>query len=184
VALAIIGAAVGVLALVGADVVEAVLGDAYGDDVGEEVAGLMVLFSAWMVAAVGVNVTFPLAFVTRKLRLLPLIGLAALAAQVLVAWIGSELFGLDGLALSLAVSTALVLALLLGRLGALEPAARGIAGAALAVSALTAAAFLPSGLILSGVASALVGLALYVALVLVLRPRGLRESWAYLRALR
>ena len=31
---------------------------------------------------------------------------------------------------------------------------------------------------------ALVGLALYTVLVAVVRPRGLRSSWAYLRALR
>jgi peptidoglycan biosynthesis protein MviN/MurJ (putative lipid II flippase) len=184
VALAIVGAAVGTLALVGADLVEGVLGDAYGDDVGEEVAGLVVLLSAWMVVAVGVNVTFPLAFVARRLHALPWIGAAALVAQVGVAWVGSELFDLDGLALSLAVSTAVVLALLLWQLGALAPAARGIAVAALAIGALTCAAFIPPGLVLAGVLSAVVGLALYAALVLLLRPRGLRASWAYLRALR
>ncbi len=184
VALAIIGAAVGVLAFAGADLVEAVLGDAYGDDVGEEVAGLIVLFSAWMVVAVGVNVTFPLTFVARRFRALPWIGLAALVAQVGVAWIGSELLDLDGLALSLAVSTALVLALLLSQLGALAPAARGIVVAAAVVAALTCAAFVPPGLLLGGVASALVGLGLYGALAAVIRPRGLTESWAYLRALR
>jgi peptidoglycan biosynthesis protein MviN/MurJ (putative lipid II flippase) len=184
VALTIVGAAVGTLALVGAEVVEGVLGSAYGDDVGEEVAGLVVLFSAWMIVAVGVNVAFPLAFVAGRLRALPWIGLVALVAQVGVAWLGSELLELDGLALSLAVSTALVLALLLSQLGALGPAARGVAVAAVGVAALTCAAFLPAGLVLAGIASAAVGLALYAALILFLRPRGLRQSWAYLRALR
>jgi len=184
VALTVIGAAVGTLAIVGSDVVEAVLGDAYGDDVGSEVAGLTVLFSAWMVVAVGVNVTFPLAFVVRRLRPLPWIGVGALVAQVLFAWIGGELLELDGLALSLALSTLLVLAALLWELGALRPTLRGVALSALAVATLTCAAFAPPGLLLGGVASALVGLALYVGLVALIRPRGLRESWSYLRALR
>lgn len=184
VALTIVGAAVGVLALVGADVVEGVLGDAYGDDVGEEVAGLVVLFSAWMVVAVGVNVTFPLAFVARRLHALPWIGLAGLVAQVGAAWIGAELLDLHGLALSLAASTALVLGLLLWQLGALAPTARGMAVAALVVAALTCAAFFPPGVVLAGALSAVAGVALYAALVLLVRPRGLRESWAYLRALR
>ena len=70
------------LALAGAQLVEAFLGAAYGDEVGDEVAALIVVFSAWMVVAVGVNVTFPLAFVTDRLRALPWIGVAALAVQL------------------------------------------------------------------------------------------------------
>jgi peptidoglycan biosynthesis protein MviN/MurJ (putative lipid II flippase) len=184
VALVIVGATVGVLALAGADLVEAFLGAAYGDDVGDEVAALIVVFSAWMVAAVGVNVTFPLAFVTDRLRALPWIGAAALAVQVLVAWIGVELFELDGLAFSLALSTLFVLAALLVQLGAAERGLRGIALAAAVVAALTAAAFVPPRLVAGGMVSALVGLVLYVVLVAVVRPRGLRSSWSYLRALR
>ena len=183
VALVIVGAAVGVLALAGAELVEAFLGAAYGDDVGDEVAALIVVFAAWMVAAVGVNVTFPLAFVTDRLRALPWIGVAALAVQLLLAWIGVELFELDGLAFSLAVSTLLVLAALLIQLGAAGRGLRGIALAAAVVAAFTAAVFVPPRLVAGGTVSALVGLALYVALVLAVRPRGLRESWAYLRAL-
>jgi O-antigen/teichoic acid export membrane protein len=182
--LTIVGAAVGVLGLIGASLVEAVLGDAYGDDVGTEVARLIVLFSAWIVVAVGVNVAFPLAFVARRLRALPWIALVALAAQVLAAWLGTALFDLDGLAVSLAVTTVLVLALLLAQLDALEPTARGIVGAALVMAALTCVAFLPPAVLLGGVAGAVVGLGLYVALIALLRPRGLRASWAYLRALR
>ena len=143
VALVIVGAAVGVLALAGAELVEAFLGAAYGDEVGDEVAALIVVFSAWMVAAVGVNVTFPLAFVTDRLRALPWIGVAALAVQLPLAWIGVELFELDGLAFSLALSTLLVLAALLTQLGAAAGGLRGIALAAAVVGAFTAAAFVP-----------------------------------------
>lgn len=184
IALVVVGAAVGVLALVGGEVVESVLGGEYGDEVGSDVAHLVVLFSAWMVVAIGVNVTFPLTFVARRLRALPWIGLAALVVQVGVAWVGSELLQLDGLALSLAVSTALVLVLLLLQLDGLAPTVRRVALAALTIAALTAAAFVPPGLVLGGTASAVAGLALYAALVALVRPRGLRESWSYLRALR
>ena len=103
VALVVVGAAVGALASSARELVEGVLGPDYGDEVGEEVARLIVVLSAWIVVAVGVNVAFPLAFVTGRLRALPWIGLAALAAQLLLAWVGVELFELDGLAVSLAV---------------------------------------------------------------------------------
>ena len=106
-------------------------------------AALIVVFSAWMVVAVGVNVTFPLAFVTDRLRALPWIGAGALALQLLLAWIGVELFELDGLAFSLALSTLLVLAALLTQLDAARLGLRGIAFAAAVVVALPVAAFVP-----------------------------------------
>src|SRR3970282_946203 len=56
IALALIGAAAGVFALAGGDVIEAVLGGAYGGGVGEEVGRLVVVLSPWMIASVGVNV--------------------------------------------------------------------------------------------------------------------------------
>jgi peptidoglycan biosynthesis protein MviN/MurJ (putative lipid II flippase) len=184
VALVVVGAAVGALAVVGAKLVEGVLGPAYGDDVGNEVARLIVVLSAWIVVAVGVNVTFPLAFVAGRLRALPWIGLAALAVQVLLAWIGVELFELDGIAVSLALSTLLVLAALLAQLGAARAGLRGIVLAAAVVAGLTCAAFLPPALVTRGAIGALVGLVLYGLLVGVMRPKGLTASWAYLRALR
>ena len=184
VALVVVGAAVGALAVVGAELVEGVLGPDYGDEVGEEVARLIVVLSAWIVVAVGVNVAFPLAFVTGRLRALPWIAIAALLAQILFAWVGVELFELDGIAVSLALSTLLVLAAVLAQLGAASAGLRGIAVAAGIVGGLTCAAFLPPGLVTRGAIGALVGLALYGVLVAVVRPRGLTESWSYLRALR
>ena len=80
-----------------------------------------------MVVSVGVNVSFPLAFVAERLRALPVIGAVALAAQVVLAWIGSELFELDGLAVALALSTGVVLVALLRVLGALDAGLRGVA---------------------------------------------------------
>jgi hypothetical protein len=184
IALVPIGAAVGAFAVGGAAIVERVLGGAYGGDVGGEVSRLVVVLAPWMVASVGVNLTFPLAFVANRLRLLPVIGGAALVAQALLAWLGVELLDLDGLALALALSTLLVLAALLVQLRAAEQGLRGVALAALVVAAFACAAFVPPRLVAAGVASALVGVALYTLLIVVVRPRRLRESWAYLRALR
>ena len=184
VALALIGPAVGVFALTGGGIVERVLGAAYGGDVGTEVAKLVALLAVWTVASVGVNVAFPLAFVAERLRALPWIGAAALALQVLLAWIASELLELDGLSIALALTTFLVLAALLRELGALEAGLRGVAGAAAVLGGLTLVAFVPPALALGSVAAALVGMALYGVLLALVRPRGLGSSWSYLRALR
>ena len=183
VALTVIGAAVGAFAIAGGGIVEGVLGDAYGGDVGQEVARLVLVLSPWMIVSVGVNVAFPLAFVTERLRPLPWIGAAALALQVLLAWVLAELFDLDGLAIALTLSTLAVLLALLRELDALSEGVRGVVVAAATVSAITAVAFLPASLVFGSVASAVTGLVVYGAVVALVRPRGLRASWAYLRAL-
>ena len=184
VALSVIAAIIGVVALAGGPLVGRVLGDSYGGDVGDEVGRIVVVLAPWMVASVGVNVSFPLAFVAERLRLLPWIGAAALALQVLLAWIASELFELDGLAIALAASTLFVLAALLRELGALGDGLHGLATAAVVVGALALVAFLPPALVLGSSAAALAGLALYGGLVALLRPHSLSSSWSYLRALR
>ncbi len=184
VALTFIGAACGVFALAGAVVVEAFLGEAYGGDVGAEVGRLVVVLAPWMVVSVGVNVAFPLAFVVERLRALPLIAVAALGVHVVLAWLAVELGDLDGLALALAISTSLVLVALLSELRAVRAAVRGLAVAAAVVAGLSLLGFVPPALVLGSTAAALVGLGLYAGLIGVLRPRGLRTSWGYLRALR
>ena len=182
-ALALVGPAVGVVALVGGDLVEAVLGDAYRADVGGELARVLVVLSTWIVAAVGVNVTFPLAFVAGRLRALPWIGLGALGVQLVLAAIGLELLELEGIALSLGLSTFVVLAALLWQLGAAGTTLRGVLLAAASIAALTGAAFLPVALISRSAGGVVAALLLYVALVAVLRPRPLVASWSYLRGL-
>ena len=184
VALAIVGPIVGVVALVGAGLVEGVLGSAYGADVGDEVARVLVVLSVWIVAAVGVNVTFPLAFVAGRLRPLPWIGLAALAAQLGLAAIGTWLLDLEGIALALGLSTLVVLAALLWQLGSAAASLRGVAVASVSIAALTLAAFVPVALVSRSWLGVLAALALYAALVVVVRPTGLTASWSYLRALR
>jgi hypothetical protein len=131
-----------------------------------------------------VNVSFPLAFVAERLRPLPVIAAAALALQIALAWLGSELLELDGLAVALAVSTLFVLTALLRELGALEDGLRGIVRASVAIGAVVVPAFLLPSLFLGTVVAAVAGLVLYVALVAVWRPAGLTRSWSYLRALR
>jgi len=181
--LALAGAAAGVFALAGGDLVEAVLGEAYAGDVGADIGRLVVVLSPWMIAAVGVAVTFPLAFVAGRTRGLPWIALGALALQVPLAWAGGELLELDGLAIALAASTLLVLVALLVELHALGGAVRRLGAAAAFVAVLTVVAFLPPALVLGTPASALVGIALYVVLLAMVRPRSLRGSWHYLRTL-
>ena len=105
-----------------------------------------------------------------RLRALPWIGVAALVVQLPLAWIGVELFGLDGLAFSLALSTLLVLAALLTQLGAAGRGLRGIALAAAVIARSRSWRSARQRLIAGGTAGALLGLALYVALVLAVRP--------------
>jgi hypothetical protein len=182
-ALTFIGAAAGVFALAGGDVVEAVLGGAYGGEVGSDLGRLIVVLSPWIVAYVGITVAFPLAFVSGRTRGLPWIALAGLALQVPLAWAGSELLELDGLAFALALSTLAMLAVLLAELRALEAASRGLFAAVALVGGLAAVAFVLPGLVFASYTSAALGLVIYAAVLVVLRPRGLRASWQYLRTL-
>jgi putative peptidoglycan lipid II flippase len=182
-ALAFVGAAAGLFACAGADLVELVLGGSYGGDTGEEVAELVVAFSPWMVASIGVGVAFPLTFVANRTGALPWIGLGALLLQVPLAWVAWEAFELVGLALALAVSTFVALAAVLAELGVLRPVLRGLAVATATLAAVTLAAFLPASWLLGPVAAATVGIALYAVLIAALRPSGLRSAWEYLRAL-
>ena len=185
VALALVAGAAGVFAVAGGDLVEAVLGGAYGDDVGAELGRLVVYLAPWMVASVGVSVTFPLLFVSGRTRGLPLLAVCVIALHVLLAWLGERAFGLAGVAGALAASTALVLVGLLVLLGpaALARASAGLVSAAALVGAVAVAAFAPPALVLPAVAAAAVGGGVYAAALAALRPRGLRDAWAYVRAL-
>lgn len=171
--LVVVAAAAGVFALAGSDLVRIVLGDAYGGDLGR----LVVAFVPWMAASVGVSLAYPLLFVRGRPRRLVRLSLAVLLVHPLFVWVGREAWGSVGIALALALTTTLVLVALLAALGALR-AIPDLVLAVLTVSTLAAAAF---GL---GVwAGPLVGVAVYAALVLLLRPPGLRTAWRYVRAL-
>jgi hypothetical protein len=136
-----------------------------------------------MVASVGVSLTFPLAFVVGRTRALPWIALASLALQVPLAWAGEALLDLDGLAVSLAFTTFVVLGALLAELRVFLDAFRGLLVAGGMIGGIGVVSFATPALVLGSLASAAVGLAGYVGLLALLRPRGLESSWRYLRAL-
>jgi len=182
-ALTIVGAAAGVFALAGGKVVGGVLGRSYSGDVGAELGRLVVVLSPWMIAAVGVAVTFPLCFVVGRTRALPWTALGALALQIPLAWAGERLLHLDGLASSLAISTFAVLAVLFAELHVLVAAFRGLLYAGAIVGAICVLAFGVPALGLGALASAAVGVVLYGGILALVRPRGLQASWRYLRTL-
>ena len=91
--------------------------------------------------------------------------------------------GLEGLAVALALTTALVVAALLFELGALRPAARGLAIAALTAGVTAGVTFLLPRLVLGPFSAAALGCALYIGVLIAVRPKGLSEAWGYLRRL-
>jgi O-antigen/teichoic acid export membrane protein len=183
VSLVLAGAAAGVFTVAGGEIVHRVLGSSYMGSVGTDVGRLVVALCPWIVLSVGVTVTFPLAFVAGRTRLLPGIALSALAAQFVLASIGVALLDLDGLTVALTTTTLFVLCALLHELEALAGVARGLMRAALTVGGLAVVAFAPSALFLGPPLAALAGFLAYVALILVIRPRPIVASWRYLRAL-
>jgi hypothetical protein len=181
--LAPVAAAAGVFALAGGTVARHVLGSSYGGGTGAELGRLVVYLSPWMVASVAVTVTYPLIFVRGRAGWLPALALAALAAQVLIDWALRAAFGLGGVAAGLAVTTALVLLVLLYALGAVRRVMVGVGYAALVCGGLAAAAFGLPRLVVGPAPAAAVGLVLYAGALALWRPAGLRHAWAYLRTL-
>lgn len=181
--LALVAAAAGVFALAGGEVARRVLGPSYGGGTGAELGRLVVYLAPWMVASVAVTVAYPLLFVRGRARWLPGAAAAVLALHVLVEWAGRAAAGLAGVAAGLAVTTALVLATVLAALGALRETARRVLHAALACGMLAAVAFALPGLVAGALLAAGAGLALYAFGIGLWRPAGLREAWAYVRAL-
>jgi hypothetical protein len=184
-ALAVVVGSAGVFALAGERLMRLALGTEYGGEVGTELGRLVAVLTPWMAASVGVSVTFPLLFVAGRARLLPLLAAAALALHVAVAWAGREAWGLTGIAVALAVTTAAILAGLLLLLSprALLGVARGLALAAAWSGSLALVSYALLALVLPDVAAAAAGALVYAALLLTLRPRGLLDAWAYVRAL-
>ena len=138
-----------------------------------------------MVASVGVSVTFPLLFVAGRERLLPALAVGALALQVPLEWGLSRAWGLEGVAVGIGLTTLLILAALLALLSraTLVRAAAGLGRSAAVAGSLAALSFGLLALALDGIPAAAAGLAVYAAVLLAWRPRGLRSAWTYVRAL-
>jgi hypothetical protein len=185
VSFAAVAAAAGVFALLGDRIVEAALGSAYEGGAGGEIRRLIVLLGPWMAVSIGVTITFPMLFVAGRERRLPLLAAATLGLHVLGTWVAVSAFELDGAALSLTLSTLVVLAALLLLLSpqVLSAGARGLALGAALTGGLAAAAFGTASALLGEASAAAVGAAFFAASLLALRRFGLRQAWGYLRAL-
>jgi O-antigen/teichoic acid export membrane protein len=183
-ALVVVAATAGVFAVAGSEIVGRVLGSSYEEDVGSQIARLVVAFAPYMVVAVALSVTFPLMFIAGRVRRLPLVGAVVLLVHVPLAIAGQVIAGLWGLSIALAVSTALALALMLVMLDALREAVGDLLTATVVVGATAAAIFALGAALLDPAAAAALALVAYVGTVLAVRPRGLVRSWDYLRALR
>jgi O-antigen/teichoic acid export membrane protein len=185
VSLAFVGAAAGLVALVGGRLVTAVLGDAYAGSVGDELGRLVVFLSPWMVASAAFSITYPLLFVMHRTRLLIPLAVAGLLVDIPISIVGRSLWGLTGVTVALGVSTLL---LVLGLMAALSPrmlalTVVGLGRLSLLVAAATALAFGGASLLLSAVPAALAGLGLYALLLVAMRELGLSQAWHYVRAL-
>jgi O-antigen/teichoic acid export membrane protein len=185
VSLALVGAAAGLVALVGGRVITALLGHAYSGDVGDELGRLVVYLSPWMVANAAFSITYPLMFVMHRTRLLLPIAVGALVADIPISIAGRALWGLTGVTIALGVSTLLLVLALMASLslGMLTLSALGLARLSLLVGAATALAFGGASLVLSAVPAAAAGLALYALLLVAMRELGLSQAWRYVRAL-
>ncbi len=182
-ALVAVGATAGLFAVAGEPIVAWVLGADYTAAVGTELGRLVALFAPWMVAAIGFSVTLPLVFVAESDRRLVLLGVLVVAVQVPLAVVGQALFGLTGLVLALACTTAIAFAGLLHLFRATGEALLGVGKAAAVVGALAVAAFVVAALVPSAEASGLLGLGLYALALVVVRPGGLTSAARYLRTL-
>jgi hypothetical protein len=178
-------AAAGVFALVGGEIVGGMLGSAYTGDVGRELGRLVVWLAPWMVATVAFTVAYPMLFVVGRGRGLVPLAVGALLVQVPLAWGLREVWGLNGVALALGLTTSLVLVGVLAELSLrmLQLTLAGVLRAALLLGGLAVIAFGGARLVLPDLGAALAGLAAYTVILALVRPPGLRHAWAYMRTL-
>jgi hypothetical protein len=185
VSLAFVGAAAGLVALVGGRVVAAVLGNAFSGHVGDELGRLVVYLSLWMIANAAFLIMYPLLFVMHRTRLLIPLALAGVAIDIPISIVCRSLWGLTGVTVALGVTTLVVV---LGLMASLAPrmlllATVGLGRLSLLVGAATALAFGGASLVLGAVPAAAAGLGLYAVLLVAIRQLGLAQAWHYVRAL-
>src|SRR6266516_1248437 len=186
VALAFVGAATGLVALVGGRVVTAALGDAYAGKVGDQLGRLVVYLSPWMVAWAAFSITYPLLFVMHRTRLLIPIAVAGVLVDIPVSIAGRAWWGLTGVTFAMGVSMTLIVLGLMAALSrrTLMLALAGLLRLSVLVGAATALAFGGASLLLDAVPAAAAGLGLYALILLAVRELGLAEAWHHVRALR
>jgi hypothetical protein len=138
-----------------------------------------------MVASVALTVAFPLLFVAERPRVLVPLAIAVPLVEVPLAWALGDAFGLDGLALSLALTTFAALAVLMAGLSrrTLTLAALGLGRLALLVTVLAGLSFGVLAAAVGGIPAAAAGLVLYTLLLALTLPLGLRGAWGYLRGI-
>jgi O-antigen/teichoic acid export membrane protein len=185
VSLAFVGAAAGLVALVGGRVVTAVLGDAFSGHVGDQLGRLVVYLSPWMIANAAFLIMYPLLFVMHRTRLLIPLALAGVAIDIPISIVGRSLWGLTGVTVALGIATLVVV---LGLMASLAPrmlllTVVGLGRLSLLVGAATALAFGGASLVLGAVPAAAAGLGLYAVLLVAIRQLGLAQAWHYVRAL-
>jgi len=124
-----------------------------------------------------------LLFVQGRARWLPALALLALLLHVLIEWVLQRAFGLPGVAVGLGAITTLVLVAILHALHAVRRTAYGLAVAAAVCGGLALAAYGLPRLVVGPAPAAVIGLVAYVVALAAWRPVGLRDAWAYVRAL-
>jgi hypothetical protein len=166
-------------------VVASVLGGAWSGQTGHDLVRLVVFFAPWMVASAALTVAFPLLFVAERPRVLIPLAIVLPLVQVPLAWGLEQAWGLEGLALALALTTMAALAVLMAGISprTLALTAAGVARVALVVGAAAAIAFGSADALLGDIAAAAVGVPVYVGLLALALPFGLRDAWSYVRAL-
>lgn len=182
---ALVAGATGVLALAAGPLAGHVLGGAYKGSTGHELGRLILWFSPWTLVTIAFTVTFPLAFVVDRQRLLVPLALAVLPLHFGITYGLRAAFGLGGVALAMAISTGVALAALMASLSLrmLELTLVGLARLAVVQGG--------SALLVFGVLDAVAGAApaaaggavLYLVLLFALRRLGLEAAWRYVRAL-
>jgi O-antigen/teichoic acid export membrane protein len=183
--LAIVGAASGIVAVVGGRFITWALGADYAGHVGDQLGRLVVYLAPWMVASAAFSIVYPLLFVMHRTRLLLPLATAAVLVDVPISIAGRAWGGLTGVAVALGVSTLLLVFGLMVALGSrvLVASVIGLARLSLAVLAAAALAFGGASLLLASIPAAALGLVVYAAILVGIRELGLSEAWHYVRAL-
>ena len=138
-----------------------------------------------MIAAATFYSLFPLVFVVGVRRVLVPLSLVAIGVDVGVSYLFRQAWGMTGIALALAVPTALVAGVLLWEIShkALLTAAVALARLSLVVGGAAVVAFWGASSVFGAVVAAVVGCLIYGLLLVAVARFGLRDAWAYVRAL-